>query len=222
MTVSTNRQARVRGGGAVTPEGFLFELSGGALCLDFVNTVDNRPVEPKELLNSYDDLVAWAEQAGVLQSDLTATLRAEARRRPEAAAAALDGARALREAAHAVFTSATRGAAAPADSLGMLESAVAPSMARRRLVQTSSGFAWEWAYDDNALDGLLAPVVESAATLLTSPDLARVRECEADTCGWLFLDRSRNRSRRWCDMSVCGNRAKVRRHYQRTHGKSEG
>jgi len=66
---------------------------------------------------------------------------------------------------------------------------------------------------------VLAPVVESAAALLTSPDLSRVRECESETCGWLFIDRSRNRSRRWCDMTVCGNRAKVRRHYQRTHAK---
>ena len=222
MAVSTIRQAQTRGGGAATPEGFLFELSGGALCLDFVNTVDNRPVEPTELLDSYDDLVAWAEQTGVLEPALAATLRAEAGRRPDAAAAALDGARALREAVHAVLTAASRGAAPPPDSLGMLESAVAPSMARRRLIQTPAGFAWVWAYDDHALDGLLAPVVESAATLLTSPDLARVRECEAETCGWLFLDRSRNRSRRWCDMSVCGNRAKVRRHYQRTRDKKSG
>ena len=201
-----------------TPEGFRFELTGGALCLDFVNTVDNRPTEAKELLNSYDDLVAWAEQAGVLEPRMAATLRVESKRRHDAAAAALDGARTLREAAHAVLTAAARGVAAPADRLGTLEAAVAPSLARRRLVQTAAGFEWEWTYDDAALDGLLAPVVESAATLLTSPDLSRMRVCEAETCGWLFLDRSRNRSRRWCDMSVCGNRAKVRRHYQRTHG----
>jgi len=199
----------------------LFELTGGALCLDFVNTIDNRPVGPTELLNTYGDLVAWAEQTGVLSPELAGTLRTEATQRPDAAAAALDGARTLREAAHAVLTAAVTGAAAPADSLGMLEAAVPPSLARRRLVQTATGFEWEWAYDDAALDGLLAPVVESAATLLTSPDLSRVRECEAERCGWLFLDRSRNRSRRWCDMSVCGNRAKVRRHYQRTHQKAE-
>ena len=216
-----NQRAHVKGGGRPSPEGYLFELTGGALCLDFANTVDNRPAQPRELLNTYDDLVSWAEQAGVLEPKLAPALRAEAIRRPDAAAAALNGARALREAVHGVLKAAARGAAAPADSLGMLEAAVAPSLARRRLVQTATGFEWKWTYDDAALDGLLAPVVESAAALLTSHDLARVRECEADTCGWLFLDRSRNRSRRWCDMSVCGNRAKVRRHYQRTHGKSE-
>ncbi len=221
MEVSKSRPSQTRGGGAATPEGFLFELTGGALCLDFVNTIDDRPTGPKELLNTYGDLVAWAGQAGVLEPGQATTLRTEAARRRDAAAAALEGARALREATHAVLKAAMAGAAVPADSLGMLEAAVPPSMARRRLVQTATGFEWEWAYDDAALDGLLAPVVESAATLLTSPDLSRVRECEAETCGWLFLDRSRNRSRRWCDMSVCGNRAKVRRHYQRTHPKAE-
>src|SRR4030042_160151 len=77
---------------------------------------------------------------------------------------------------HGGGRAATRGAVAPADSLGMLEAAVAPSLARRRLVQTATGFEWKWTYDDAALDGLLAPVVESAAALLTSPHLARGRE----------------------------------------------
>jgi len=190
------------------------------LCLDFVNTVDNRPTEAKDLLETYDDLLAWAEQAGVLEPALAAELKAEAMRRPAAAAGALEGAKALREAVHAVLEAVMRGSDVPADRLGTLQAAVAPSLARRQLVRAARGFEWVWTYDDAALDGLLAPVVESAANLLTSPDVARVRECEAATCGWLFLDRSRNRSRRWCDMSVCGNRAKVRRHYQRTHQKA--
>jgi predicted RNA-binding Zn ribbon-like protein len=63
---------------------------------------------------------------------------------------------------------------------------------------------------------MLWPVVRSAAELLTSDELGRVRECAADNCAWLFLDRSKNRSRRWCDMAVCGNRDKVRRFRQRS------
>jgi predicted RNA-binding Zn ribbon-like protein len=65
---------------------------------------------------------------------------------------------------------------------------------------------------------MLAPVVRAAADLATSAELSRIRECGSDTCFWLFLDRSKNGTRRWCDMKVCGNRAKARRHYQR--GKS--
>ncbi|MBI4413448.1 MAG: CGNR zinc finger domain-containing protein, partial [candidate division NC10 bacterium] len=76
-------------------------------------------------------------------------------------------------------------------------------------------FAWRWTGDGQRLDRMLWAVTRSAADLLTSGELAAVRECEAETCAWLFMDRSRNRSRRWCDMKACGNRAKARRHYER-------
>ncbi len=193
-----------------------FELTGGALCLDFANTVDNRPAGARELLRSYEDLISWAEQAGVIDAGLANALRNEAARRPHAAESALAGARALREALYAIFSARAAGRPSPPEAVATLNAAMAPSLARLQLDARPDGaFAWRWSFDDGALDGLLAPIVDSAAELLTAPDLARVRECEADTCGWLFIDRSRNRSRRWCDMAVCGNRAKVRRHYAR-------
>lgn len=194
-----------------------FELTGGALCLDFANTVDNRPTAAQELLRSYSDLVAWAEQSGIVDAATASELRTEAGRRPGAAEAALGGGRALREAVYAIFSARAGGRGAPAGAVATLNVALAPSLARLQLeARGGDAFGWRWSLEDGALDGLLAPIVDSAAELLTSSDLARVRECEADNCGWLFIDRSRNRSRRWCDMSVCGNRAKVRRHYQRT------
>ena len=197
-------------------KGVTFELTGGALCLDFANTVDNRPAGARELLQAYGDLVSWAEQSGVLDAASGAGLRAEAGRRPQAAESALAGARALREALYAIFSAGAGGRLPPAEAVATLNAALAPSLARLRLDPgPEEAFGWRWSLEDGALDGLLAPIVDSAAELLTSSDLARVRECEADTCGWLFIDRSRNRSRRWCDMAVCGNRAKVRRHYAR-------
>jgi predicted RNA-binding Zn ribbon-like protein len=77
------------------------------------------------------------------------------------------------------------------------------------------GFAWDWAGAEDALDQMLWPVVHDAAGLLTSEELDRVGQCDDDRCGWLFLDTSRNRSRRWCSMEDCGNRAKARRYYER-------
>jgi predicted RNA-binding Zn ribbon-like protein len=62
----------------------------------------------------------------------------------------------------------------------------------------------------------LWPIVLAAAELLTSAGRARVRECAAHGCGWLFLDTSRSQRRRWCTMASCGNRAKARRFYERT------
>jgi predicted RNA-binding Zn ribbon-like protein len=204
------------GPAAGTAASVRFELTGGALCLDFANTVDNRPTEARELLQSYGDLVSWAEQAGVVDAASGAALRAEATRRPRAAESALVGARALREALYSIFSARAAGRPLPAEGMATLNAAMAPSLARLQLDARPDGAcAWRWSFGDRALDGLLAPVVDSAAELLTAPELARVRECEADNCGWLFVDRSRNRSRRWCDMAVCGNRAKVRRHYAR-------
>ena len=85
----------------------------------------------------------------------------------------------------------------------------------KRIGSEADSFTWEWTGDEAALDRMLWPVVGSAADLLTSEDLDRVGECQGDGCGWLFIDMSRNHSRRWCDMGDCGNRAKARRHYRR-------
>jgi predicted RNA-binding Zn ribbon-like protein len=83
------------------------------------------------------------------------------------------------------------------------------------LVGSGSEYDWEWLVDDD-LVRVLWPVARSAAVLLVSEQLSRVRICDADTCRWLFLDTSKSGRRRWCDMKVCGNRAKARRHYART------
>ena len=186
-----------------------------ASTLPIPSTTDPRP--SLSCWGRIGDLVAWAEQSGAVDAATASELRAEAEQRPGAAESALAGARALREAIYGVFSARAGGRTAPAGALATLNAALAPSLARLRLDARAGGaFGWRWSLEDGALDGLLAPIVDSAAELLTSSDLARVRECEADNCGWLFIDRSRNRSRRWCDMSVCGNRAKVRRHYART------
>ena len=82
-------------------------------------------------------------------------------------------------------------------------------------ISVDSGFTWLWAEGGKALDCMLWPIARSAADLLTEGPLAAIRLCEGRDCGWLFLDTSRNRTRRWCDMRICGNRAKARRHHER-------
>ena len=207
---------KVKGGGVLTPRGFLFELTGGALCLDLANTLDNRPTpRPKELLASYADLVSWAEQAGAVSRGEAAQLRRRATRRRREALAALRRALSLRETLFAVFSAAATGRAVPDDALSQLNRPLSEALSRQRVLPSARGYGWGWVEDERALDRMLWPVLRSAADLLTSGDLERVRECASQSCAWLFLDRSRNGSRRWCDMSVCGNRAKARRHYQR-------
>jgi predicted RNA-binding Zn ribbon-like protein len=197
---------------------FLFELSGGALCLDFVNTVDDRPTaEPKERLNAYSELLAWAAQAGAIAPRRARALAGEAGRRPREAQAVLERARAGREALFEVLSAAAHRRRFPGPALRTLEAAMAQALGHRRLVAPGPGpeVRWVWAEDEAALDSVVWPVFGSAAELLTTTTLERVRQCAAAACDWLFLDRSKNGSRRWCDMSVCGNRDKVRRHRQR-------
>lgn len=183
------------------------DLSGGDVCLDFVNTAGGRESgDLRDKLGEYGDLVTWAERVGLVTEARGRSLRAVAERSPEEADAVLDRARALREATFRLFTRAGRTEA----DLDLLSDEAGRSAAERRLVAEPDGYAFTWPVSDR-LEQLLWPVALSAAELLTSEERVRVKECASDTCEWLFMDMSRNRSRRWCDMKSCGNRAKARR-----------
>ena len=88
---------------------------------------------------------------------------------------------------------------------------VTEALKHLRIVQTTNGFHWQWDHTKAALEFPLWLVARSTANLLTSQRQSRVRQCGSGDCDWLFLDRSKNRSRRWCDMAECGNREKARR-----------
>jgi len=208
-------QPRVRFGGVQTPRGYLFELTGGRLCLDLANTLDERATDhPRELLRGYKDLVDWAVQARALSSAEGQRLRRHAAAHPSLAARALGRTTATREVLFAIFSAAARRKAVPAGLLDALSELSAQAFARRRLENAPGGsFEWKWEFSERPdLDSPLWAAVASAVDLLTSPGVDRVRQCEGDGCAWLFIDTSKNGSRRWCDMSVCGNRAKARRH----------
>lgn len=202
--------------GATAPGGRTFELSGGRLALDFANTVDNRPsARRRELLEAYPDLVAWGAQAGLVEPPQARAMLRAAARRPHEAAAVLRRAREFREALYRVAAALAEGDAPPPAALRRVEAAVREAAAHARLQGGRARVRWAWD-PDPALDRALWPVARDAGELLTSAALSRVRECAAEDCGWLFLDESRNASRIWCNMQVCGNRAKARRHYART------
>jgi len=192
------------------------EIVGGELCLAFADTVDWRTSEhPEELLNSYRDLVAWGRDVGVLSDEEAGGLLAQAEERPVEADAALGRAIALREALYRILEGLADGRAVAVEDLEVLNGVLSEALARLRLVATPEGVVWAPG-DEDALDRVVWPVARQAADLLTSGRLERVGRCPG--CGWLFLDHSRNRSRRWCTMEVCGNRAKARRYYERAKG----
>jgi predicted RNA-binding Zn ribbon-like protein len=193
-------------------------LKTGQLSLDFANTVDwhNAP-EPGERLNQYSDLVAWARQVGLLNESQARTVLVSAQHNPLAADAVLRRAITLREAIFHLLEAHVHGKAPRPADLAALNQELAASLKTAKLQTAEAGYGLAWENLGQALDGMLRPVAYSAAELLTTPELLeRVGQCADDRgCGWLFLDLTKNHSRRWCDMRDCGNRAKARRHYAR-------
>ena len=191
-------------------------LVGGVLCLDFVNSVEDRLAQVQaDMLNSYADLLTWGEHAGLISKAMRQRLLRLAAQRPEQARAVFAQAIEFREALYRILATRLRNKPTKALDLALLNSALARARPHERIEPRGSTYGWTWQADDQELDQVVWPIVRSAADLLLSEQLSQVGTCLNQTCGWLFLDTSRNHSRRWCDMSDCGNRAKARRYYRR-------
>jgi len=184
------------------------ELFGGVACLDFANTLDGRATqEPAEYLRSYADLVRWSGHLGLLDATTGRRLSMTAL---AAAAAALRAALDLREAVFRVFVAVAQGDPATPADLAVVQHGYVAAMAAARLTPAAGGYGWEFGGDHP--DRAWWPLAVSAAGLLAGGPLDRVKVCAAEEgCIGLFLDTSKNRSRRWCSMGACGVEAKVRR-----------
>ena len=205
---------------ATAPSPRNLPLLAGALCLDFANTMSWRGREkPTEWLTSYDDLVKWASHANVVSDRAARTLRRTARANATEAAAALERARVLREAVYRAFSRQGEGHTPVPEDLDEIRGAYEEAVRHASFRARPDGDPWSWVEDGGTdLDLVRRAVARSAVDLATSPALARVRECDGEACGWLFLDASRNGTRRWCSSADCGNRARVRRFHERRRG----
>jgi predicted RNA-binding Zn ribbon-like protein len=192
-------------------------LVGGRLCLDFTNTVDwHVGPRPQEYLNAYADLVAWSQHARLLDETYDQPLLAAAAAHPALATAVLQEAITFREALYGILLATLAQRSPDQPDLDVFNALRARALSHSQIASTGTGFTWRWAHDEQELGWMLWPLAHSAEELLLSPDLNQVKMCSGPDCGWLFLDTSHNHARRWCTMESCGNRAKARRHYQRT------
>ncbi|KVC48714.1 CGNR zinc finger domain-containing protein [Burkholderia diffusa] len=185
------------------------------LSIDFANTLYWRGSDaPTETFGALDDLFTWCrEQAGV-PSGLADMCRARVKEKggePAMLARAL----ALREALYRLFHAQAERCEPRADDLALLGGFLAEAAPRVALARIDGRYAWRIGGADATLPALLSPVLWSATDLLGSARLAKVKRCANDACQWLFIDDSKNGSRRWCSMSSCGNRAKAYRHYHK-------
>ena len=192
-------------------QGRIFELVGGHPLLDLVNTLDWRFREEgsEEFLETYKDLLDFAEQSQLIAPRQTRRmLRAV---NESAAHRVLASVKELREGAASVFYSLLDGAAPAAATIKTLEKYFRSARDHQRLTWSDGRLVWDWTEADPSPELVLWLPSLSAAHLMTSEDMQRVRACGNAECRWLFLDTSKNHTRRWCDMRICGNRMKARR-----------
>ncbi len=200
-----------------------FEWVGGSPALDFANTVSwTTPERTNERLRSYADVVRWTGAAGLAGPGEVRSLSRRAASRPREADRLFGHALRLREALHDVFAAQAGGVPPDAAAVNRLNWYLGRALQRLRVGGQRAGiWSWGWSVREE-LQLPLWRVAWTAARLLTSEELGLLKRCAADQCGWVFLDRSRNHARRWCDMSVCGNNEKARRFYRRRRGNPPG
>jgi len=192
------------------------ELVGGALCLDFANTINSRLYPEHDYLEDYSDLLGWANKMGILSSAQRSQLQKRAKQNVEGTAGALLAARTLRDLLYRVFSNAAKGSEPDKKDMEIFVVFYGEAISRGQFIKKETHYTTTWNVD-RSFDDLLWPIIHSAGGLLQSEELRRVKECPG--CGWLFLDTSKNRSRRWCSMNTCGARDKMRRYHKKQRAK---
>jgi predicted RNA-binding Zn ribbon-like protein len=194
----------------------LKDLLGERVCLDFVNTVSWRGRENfRDYFETYSDLLVWSRYVGILTDKDFKKLQQNAKRHQNETTKVFNRAVRLRETLYAIFSSKAAGRSLKKDNLSTFNRYLSKSMCLSQIIQTEKGLEWNTDGDKDSLDWMLNPIIRSAVELLVSVEIGKVKICGDIECGWIFLDSSRNQSRRWCDMKDCGNRAKARRFYQK-------
>jgi predicted RNA-binding Zn ribbon-like protein len=193
------------------------DLKSGHPILEFTNTVGNHASDhPGEHLFGYGDLLAWMGNIGLLQEEQVQVLKRKAAAQSEKSTSAFARSLELRESIYRIFVAQTKGESPAQDDLEVLNSVLRNLTGGAQIGQESGKFAWQWNFDAMSLEAPLSIIALAAADLMTSENIKWVGQCaDEDGCGWLFVDTSKNHSRRWCDINDCGNRAKQRRYLQR-------
>jgi predicted RNA-binding Zn ribbon-like protein len=188
------------------------DLIADDLALDFANTESGRGFPSHQNhFRGAGNVVEWLRHAKALPVEEADWLRKRVGERADLAADLLAQAVALREAIHDIGAALGRHAKPPEAALASLSALHARCVAKAELAPGALSCRWSWSVRASPVEAALGPIALAAVRLFTEGDFHRIRECGGHACGWLFYDRSKNNRRRWCEMEVCGNRAKQRR-----------
>lgn len=200
------------------PQRAATQFFGGRVCLDFANTLDWRTSdEPQELIPDYTAFLAWCGRRRTLSPQAIKALDLIARKKPAAAAAAQAELLSLRSEIWSICDALRRG---ERSDLAFVNALLAEAPPQPPLVRTGASYLHNLA--GRALSEPLWPILWSLTAVLTSADASRIGCCQADGCGWFYVDESPNRTRLWCSSEVCGNRERARRAYAKRRKKVAG
>ena len=186
-------------------------LDGGNLSLDFINTISDRFEDPLyDHLSGFSDLIIWAEYAGGIDETLREKLLKDGQKNREEADHLFMQARELREAMCRSVERLIKKSDLPQADVQLINQWLGKAYSKLELNQIGEKITLDWNTEENGSARVLWPILRSFVELVTSDQRKRIKECP--NCGWLFVDQSKNNSRRWCSMEICGNRVKVRRH----------
>jgi predicted RNA-binding Zn ribbon-like protein len=190
-------------------------LDGGNLSLNFVNTIHDRYEEPLEdYLHNYLDLITWANFADAINSSQKKRLLQRSRENQEEANQVYKDSIQLREAIYQCVVSLINRDEVPPVNMQVVNQWLSKAFSNLELTQLDDSLVLDWKAENSGLESVLWPIIRSFADLVTSDDRGRIKQCS--NCGWVFVDNSKNKSRRWCSMETCGNRVKAQRHADKT------
>ena len=190
-------------------------IDGGWLALNFINTISHRTEDeenPFDYLSSYSVFISWAKRIKLLKHSYLEKLETRASKKPLDAAKSWIHVIEVRELLYRIFYAVHQSAEIDIKDQRKWNQWLKKAQ-NRQFMLFDDGPIIRWKLPENDLDGPLYIIIMSARDLLLSEKLGRVKEC--NSCGWLFLDQSKNKSRRWCRMETCGSQVKARNYYHR-------
>jgi predicted RNA-binding Zn ribbon-like protein len=187
-------------------------LVGCELAFDFTNTTSGRGgARRMEHLQTAEDVVVWARHATIIAEKSARDLRRKLAQRPQLRRELLRRTLELRDIAYGIGVALAADRSPQSTDVDRLTQIHAGCLRFSHLTRSKGVYVWIWESTERPVEAILGPITLSALSSLSQADLSRVKQCPGEDCGWLFFDTTKNKNRRWCEMEVCGNRAKQKR-----------
>lgn len=189
-------------------------LDGGCICFDFVNTIHSRvDKETYDYIDTYNSLIEWMERLQLLPTDKLENLKRLVRKDEDAAQVALEQIKEKREMLYNFFSSVIHKKSPAGELIKSFNKSLSDALSLLTFGYKKNELVLEWSDAEVNFYDPLKIIFKDAFDIITTIPQNRLKECKS--CGWLFIDKSKNISRTWCNMQTCGSIEKAKRYYYR-------